>query len=88
MNSSASRTFTFLDAAVRVLRTRRRPMTVAEITAEALRLGILHTAGKTPEKTMSAALYQAAGASDSPVRRIYEPGPQRARRSTVRWQVT
>jgi hypothetical protein len=63
-------------------------MTVAEITAEALRLGILHTAGKTPEKTMSAALYQAAGASDSPVRRIYEPGPQRARRSTVRWQIT
>lgn len=63
-------------------------MTSGEITAEVLRRGLIQTRGNTPERTMSAALYTAANQIDPPVRRLAEPGPNRARRGTVRWATT
>jgi HB1, ASXL, restriction endonuclease HTH domain len=57
---------TFLEAAEVVLRTARKPLTVREITETALRRGLLETHGKTPEATMSAALY--GGPPDGPIR--------------------
>ena len=76
----------YLDAAVSVLESCKRPMNVREIVAEAIRRGILRPAGKTPEATMSAALYMSVN-KDSRARvvRLHEPGPKRARRGTVRW---
>ena len=50
-------------------------MTVAEITAEALRQGLLTTKGKTPEQSMAARLYvETRDNPTGPVRRLYEEG--------------
>lgn len=74
---------TFLEAAEVVLRTARKPLTVREITEIALRRGLLETHGKTPDATMSAALYGAS--PDGPIRREFVPGSRRAVRGSVRW---
>lgn len=49
---------TYLAAAIAVLKTTGRPMTVREITAAALKKGLIKPRGRTPEATMSAALYR------------------------------
>ena len=74
---------TFLEAAEEVLRSARRPLTTAEVTAIGLKRGWLQTNGKTPAATMSAALY--AAPPESRIKRIFEPGPKRATRGSVRW---
>lgn len=74
---------TFLEAAERVLRSAKQPLTAGEITEIALRRGLLQTRGKTPTATMSAALYGAP--PDSPIRREFKLGRQRALRDSVRW---
>lgn len=74
---------TFLGAAEEVLRKSRKPLTVREITERALKQGLVHTKGKTPEATMSAALYGAP--ADAPLRREFTAGRQRAKRDSVRW---
>lgn len=74
---------TFLRAAETVLRSAKKPLTAGEITEIALRRGLLETKGKTPQATMSAALYCAP--RDPPIRREFEPGRQRALRASVRW---
>lgn len=74
---------TYREAAEIVLRRSRQPLTAREITEIALAEGLLKTRGKTPAQTMSARLYEAP--PDSPIRREYAPGPQRAERNSVRW---
>jgi hypothetical protein len=73
----------FLQAAEEVLRRARRPLTAGEITKAALKRGLLRTDGKTPEASMSAALYRAP--ADGPIRRMCEHGRTRAKRGSVRW---
>jgi Tfp pilus assembly protein PilX len=73
----------FLEAAETVLRSAEEPLTAAEITGTALRRGLVKTRGKTPAATMSAALYGAP--PDSPIRREFTPGRQRAVRDSVGW---
>ena len=58
-------------------------MTAREITEAAVRRGLLKPAGKTPEATMSAALYTRA--EGSRIQRLAEPGSKRAKRGSVRW---
>lgn len=77
------RALSYVETAVRVLRDNGRPMTSTEITEEAIRRGLLKPSGKTPERTMSAALYT-RGESVG-IKRLADPGPQRAVRGTVRW---
>lgn len=79
---------TYLAAALDVLETCRRPMTAREITVEAINRGLLKPGGKTPEYTMSAALYTCTHEYPAgPVVRVYEQGSGaiRARRGSVRW---
>jgi hypothetical protein len=73
----------FLQAAETVLRRAKKPLTTAEITEVALRRGLVQTKGQTPVATMSAALYGAP--ADSPIKREFTPGKQRAARDSVRW---
>jgi hypothetical protein len=73
---------TFLEAAEEVLRTSKRPLTAAEITERAIREGLVTTSGKTPEATMSAALYTAP--ADAPLKRTLHPALGRGRGS-ARW---
>jgi hypothetical protein len=80
---------TYLDAALQVLEAAGRPMTAREITDEALRRGLIAPAGRTPEATMSAALYTCSLAnSGTRLQRVFGPGPTRARRGSVRWVLT
>lgn len=78
----------YLDAAEGVLAAAQAPLTAQQITAEALRRGLLQPAGKTPAATMAARLY--VEVRDNPASRIVrlaEPGPTRARRGSVRWRL-
>jgi hypothetical protein len=80
--------FQELITTARVLQASGRPMTEGEIAAEALRRGLLVTKGKTPERSMAAALYLAQRDDpDCPVKRVFEPGTNRARRGSVKWRV-
>ena len=76
---------TFLNAAETILADAGRPMTSKEITEEALRRGLIRTTGKTPEKTMDAALYTQAKSAGPSIVRLSKPGQQRSVRGTVRW---
>jgi hypothetical protein len=76
----------YLSAALEVLREAKRPLTVREITVEALRKGYLTPQGKTPVATMSARLYVACRDDPTcPIERLSDPGPTRAQRGSVRW---
>jgi hypothetical protein len=80
---------TYLEAAEAVLRSSRQPLTVAELTARAIRKGLLQPSGKTPESTMSAALYEHVNtAKPARIERVASEGPHRAVRGTVRWYVS
>lgn len=79
-------TLSYTDAALAVLESCKRPMTTREIVMEAIQRGLLQPAGKTPEATMSAALYTSVNKDPrSHIVRLHEPGPKRAARGTVRW---
>ena len=51
---------TFLAAAEAVLKSARRSLSTDELTAAALRHGLLHTTGRTPDATMASVLYRYA----------------------------
>lgn len=77
---------TYLDAAVEVLRTARRPLTTREVSEAALRSRLIEPVGKTPDATMSAALYRHVRDAPHPLlRRAFTQGPARAVRGTVYW---
>jgi hypothetical protein len=61
-------------------------MSTKEIVTEALAGGLLQPGGKTPEATMSAALYtHIRDVEGSEIVRVHEEGISRARRGSVRW---
>jgi hypothetical protein len=71
---------------VAVLDTATEPLTVDEITDEALRRGLLISKGKTPAASMAARLYlDVCDNRDTQLVRIYKAGTRRARRGSVRW---
>ena len=77
---------TYLEAAEVVLKAARRPLSSGEITAIAKGRGLIHPTGKTPEATMSAALYMAMKSNpDGPLQRRFRPGTTRAARDSVKW---
>jgi hypothetical protein len=73
-----------LEAALAILRSSKRPLTVGEVTQAAIRRSLVVPGGKTPEATMSAALYRAVQQRSDLVK-LSESGPTRARRGSVRW---
>lgn len=77
---------TYLEAAITVLRTSRRPLTTAEIMERITRDGLVTGTGRTPEATLSAVLYRSLG-KDPLLRREAKQGRQRAVKGTVRWTV-
>lgn len=48
--------YTFIDAAIKVIKKEKRPMGAKEVIDESLRLGLIKTYGKTPENTLTAIL--------------------------------
>jgi hypothetical protein len=77
---------TFLGATLTVLEANGRSMTAREILSGAMERGLLASAGKTPDATLTALLYTyVRNHPDGPLVRIAEPGPSRARRGSVRW---
>jgi len=80
---------TFLDAAAAVLRRARAPLSSGDITARVIELGLLSgSTGKTPARTMSAALYLDVSRSPAPrFVRLSKAGPTRAARNSVKWRL-
>ncbi len=77
---------TFLDVAAVVLSRVKRPLPSKEIIAKTREWGLLRSFGKTPDHTLTAALYlDIAQGSKSRFSRLAKPGPSRAVRNTVRW---
>jgi hypothetical protein len=77
---------TLLEAARKILREQRRPMTAQEVIDEALQRGLITTHGKTPAASLAAKLYtHVSRQTNSDIRKVSEPGVQRARRGSVRW---
>lgn len=77
---------TYLEAALVVLRRMTGSMTVREVTAEAIKQGLINPGGKTPEASMSAALYTSLGRYPALVK-LDRPGAGRAARGSVQWTV-
>lgn len=69
---------TFFDAALKVLRDKDRPTTTNELIAECLKRGLIDTSGKTPDASMSSILDRMRQRPQSPIRRRFKAGRQRA----------
>jgi hypothetical protein len=80
---------TYFEAALRVLRETKRPMTTRELTHAAIASGLITPIGKTPEATMSATLYEKIQ-SDARIKKLGEqkPGMSRAGHGTVQWELS
>jgi hypothetical protein len=84
--SKRRKTGSFLDAAVAVLKAARGPLSTKEILARAEQRGLIATSGKTPERTLSSALYvDVLKNADSRFTRLAQHGKRRAIRNSVKW---
>jgi HB1, ASXL, restriction endonuclease HTH domain len=77
---------TYLQAAITVLEDSQRPLSTSEIMAEISRRDLIQATGKTPERTLAAALYRGIGKHPR-LRRDAEEGDFRALYGSVRWYV-
>jgi hypothetical protein len=77
---------TFWQATQKVLTNVDRPMTAREILKRAVDAGLIVSQGKTPLATLTATLYEESN-RDSSLERVFEPGPTRAKRGSVRWRL-
>ena len=75
----------YSEAAVEVLKAAKRPLTVREITDQAIERGLITPSGKTPASTMSAELYVRLRSRHPELMKLEEPGDTRAKRGSVRW---
>ncbi|MGC8633729.1 MAG: winged helix-turn-helix domain-containing protein [Candidatus Limnocylindrales bacterium] len=77
----------FLEAALAVLAQADRPLTSREVAEAVMERHLVQTSGRTPEASLTAALYVALREDRAPgLERLFEPGPTRARRGSVRWR--
>jgi hypothetical protein len=75
---------TYYEAALQILRSVQRPLSVREITDLAITKGLITPAGKTPHATMAAELY-VRGRKDPELVKIEVRGDGRAKRGSVYW---
>ncbi len=76
-----------LEAALAVLRDADRPLTTREVAERVLARDLIATTGKTPDASISAALYVAVRRNRAPgLECLSEPGKGRAKRGSVRWR--
>jgi hypothetical protein len=75
---------TYYEAAIQILRSARCPLTTREIAERAIETGLVKPRGKTPDATMSAALYTHLR-DDVQLAKLEAPGNGRAKRGSVRW---
>jgi HB1, ASXL, restriction endonuclease HTH domain len=74
------------EAAIEVLKAAKHPLTVQEITDQAIEGGLITPTGKTPAATMSAVLYVRLR-NDPDLVKLEDRGDQRAKRGSVRWSL-
>jgi hypothetical protein len=75
---------TYVEAAVCVLHDAGRPLLTQEVTDAALAAGLIQPQGRTPNATMSAALYRRVKV-DARLVKFETPGFVRAKRGSVLW---
>jgi hypothetical protein len=74
----------YYEAAVEVLKSAQHPLTTQEITDQAIKRGLITPRGKTPQATMSAALYMRARENPELVK-LEDRAATRAKNGSVRW---
>jgi hypothetical protein len=77
---------TYYQAALQVLRSAERPLTTQEVVDRALQRKLISPQGKTPDRTMGAALYRQLG-KDLELVKMEDRARVKARQGTVRWTV-
>ncbi len=77
---------TFWQATEKVLTNVNQPMTAREILQRAVSRGLIATKGKTPLASLQAVLY-VRSKRDPRLERVFDQGPTRAKRGTVRWRL-
>jgi hypothetical protein len=75
---------TYYEAALEVLRSAQHPLTIREITDEAIERGLIAPRGSSPQNTMSAVLYVRAR-NNSALSRTGEMGKHGSVPGSVRW---
>lgn len=76
---------TYVEAAMEVLARSREPLSVSELVGQCLQQGLIAPTGRTPNKTMAAALYAHLAGPHPVLTKIERRGPHRAERGSVRW---
>lgn len=77
---------TIKEAIADVLQASDHPLTTREVVDEVLGSRNVRLTGKTPQDSVTAALYVMAASPSYPgVRKVSEKGQQRAKRGSVRW---
>ena len=75
----------YAEAAIKVLARSREPLTLTELVGQCLQQGLIAPTGRTPDRTMSAALYEHVASPDPVITKVERRGPHRAVRGSVRW---
>ena len=75
---------TYYEAAIEVLRAANAPLTVQEITVQAIEKGLIRPSGKTPVATMTAVLYLRLP-NDPDLVKLGDRVNTRAKAGSVRW---
>jgi hypothetical protein len=75
---------TYYEAALTVLQSAHRPLSTQEITDRALQRKLILPKGKTPDATMSAALYTRVS-DNSEILKVGDPSNGRAKKGSVKW---
>jgi hypothetical protein len=76
---------TYVEAAIEVLSRSREPLTLRELVGLCLQQGLIAPAGRTPDKTMAAALYAHVAGPHPLITKLERRGPNRAERGSVHW---
>ena len=77
---------TYYQAALEVLRSAQHPLTLREITNEAIERGLIAPHGSSPENTMGAVLY-VQGRKNPELIKTGDPGKRGSKPGSVRWML-
>jgi hypothetical protein len=85
VKDDAGNGMTYYEAALQVLKSAQQPLTMREITDQALERGLIKPNGKTPQATMAAVLYKRVR-NDPELVKVEDLGRKKhSKRGSVRW---
>lgn len=76
---------TYVEAAFKVLSRSGEPLSLSELVGQCIQQGLIAPTGRTPDKTMAAALYAHVAGPHPLITKVERRGPHRAERGSVHW---